>query len=170
MPRSTYPRDSFDDLPADAGRVGAHRAENPRLHAGAVIAWGAIATIVLIALGVFGTMLATGRLGPGATTAPTAAPTPSVTPVVDTGYSILILNATGVAGQATTAKNAVVHAGWAAGSVSPGEAGSTYPTTTVYYVLPEDAAAAAGLAEVVGGAAVVQSDKYQATGDPQAQR
>ena len=51
MPKSTFPRDRFDDLPASGGRVGAHRAENPRMRGGVVLLWAALATVVLIAVG-----------------------------------------------------------------------------------------------------------------------
>jgi hypothetical protein len=83
---------------------------------------------------------------------------------------VLVLNATGEPDKATLAKDELVQAGWDPEKVSPGEAGSTYPTTTVYYTLPEDAAAAAGLAGVVGGAVVRQSDEYQSTTDPDVQQ
>ncbi|WP_029146186.1 LytR C-terminal domain-containing protein [Microbacterium luticocti] len=170
MPRSTYPPDSFDDLPDDADRVGAHRAENPRLRTGLIVAWAALAAVVLIAAGIFGTLLTTGRLGSQSTPPPTAAATPTITPVVDTAYSVLVLNATGEPGKATAVADQIVKAGFSRGKVSPGEAASTYPTTTVYYVLPQDAAAAAGLANIIGGAAIAQSDEYQPAGDPEAQQ
>ena len=51
------------------------------------------------------------------------------------------------------------------------EAGSTdFPETTVYYYLPTDEAAAAGLAEVIGGAKLEQSDVYQPADDPEARQ
>ena len=165
VPQPSYPRDSFDDVPGGGDRVGAHRAENPHLRAGVVLLWAAVATVVLIAAGVVGTLAVTGRFGTPAAGPTTAAPTTSVAPVVDTSFSVLILNATGVAGQATVAKDAVVRAGWDTDMVSPGEAGSTYPTTTVYYADAADQAAAAGLAQIVGASSVVLDDQYQATSD-----
>ena len=36
MPKTEPTKDRFDDLPADRGRVGAHRAENPRIRGGLV--------------------------------------------------------------------------------------------------------------------------------------
>lgn len=169
MPTESFPRDSFDDVPADADRVGAHRAENPRMRGGVVFAWAAAATVVLIGVGIVGTLIVTDRLNPTPDTVPTTA-APSITPVVDTSYSVVILNATGQAGAATAVGDAVVHAGWPAAKVSPGEAGSTYPTTTVYYATPADAPAAEGLARVVGDAIIAQSDKYQPTGDSAAKQ
>ncbi len=170
VPTDSFPHDSFDVAPADADRVGAHRAENPRLRGAVVFAWAAVATIVLIGAGVLGTLIVTDRLN-GASDAPLGAtPSPTITPVIDTSYSVLILNATGEPGEATGAKDAVVHAGWPAAKVSPGEAGSTYPTTTVYYAADEDAAAAEGLAGVIGDAVIAKSEKYQPAGDAKAKQ
>jgi hypothetical protein len=170
VPRPTYPRDAFDDVPAHGERVGAHRSENPRLRVGVLLAWAALATVLLIGLGAVGTLWVSGRLGGTPSSAPTAAPTSTVTPVLDTSYTVLVLNATGEPDKATLAKDQLVRAGYKPGQISPGEAGSTYPTTTVYYALPEDAAAAAGLAKAVGGAAIAQNDEYQPAGDPEAQQ
>jgi hypothetical protein len=156
-----YPRDRFDDASADADRIGVHRAENPHMRPAVVLAWAAAAAVVLVIAGVIGTLAVTGRFDPPAAQPTTAAPTPSVTPVVDTSFAVLILNATGEHGQATLAKDAVVKAGWNSDAVSPGEAGSTFPTTTVYYADAADQAAAAGLARIVGASAIVQDDQYQ---------
>jgi hypothetical protein len=90
-------------------------------------------------------------------------PAPSVTPVVDPTYDVLILNATPEEGLATQTKDVVVAAGWSDDKVTAGEAGSQdFATTTVFYVSAADEAAAAGLAEVIGGAAIEQSDAYPA--------
>ncbi|MBD3753969.1 MAG: LytR family transcriptional regulator, partial [Micrococcales bacterium] len=52
MPTSEFPRDRFDDLPEDVGRVGAHRAEQPHMRGGVVFFWAALATVILIAVGI----------------------------------------------------------------------------------------------------------------------
>ncbi|MBD3942773.1 LytR C-terminal domain-containing protein [Microbacterium sp. NEAU-LLC] len=162
MPTSPYPQDRFDDLP-DTDRVGAHRAENPRMRGWVVLLWAALATVVLIAVGIFGTLIASGRIDLAPTPTPTVAPAPEVTPVKDTTYQVQILNATPEEGLATQMKDTVVNAGWAEDAVAAGGAGSQdFPTTTVFYSDPADAAAAAGLAEVIGGAATEQSDAYPA--------
>ncbi|QAY58745.1 LytR family transcriptional regulator [Microbacterium protaetiae] len=165
MPKPSYPRDRFDDAPVEVDRVGAHRAENPHLRAGVIVIWAAVTTVVLIAVGVVGTLALTGRFGTPAAGPTTAAPTTSVTPVIDTSFTVLILNATGESGQATVAQDAVVRAGWDVADVLPSEAGSTYPTTTVYYADAADQAAAAGLAKIVGASSVVLDDQYQSTTD-----
>ena len=67
-------------------------------------------------------------------------------------------------------KDTVVAAGWLPDAVHPGDAGSSdFPVTTVYYVAPEDEPAALGLADVIGGADIAQSDVYQ-TLDPGAKQ
>lgn len=169
MPRTIYPKDRFDDLPPDVERIGVHRAENPRLRGGVVVMWSAIATIVLIAIGVFGTMLATGRFSPGGgeQPRPPAVEAPAAEAVVDTSYSVLVLNATPEDGLAGDVSDTIVGAGWAAGDIIAGEAGSDdFPTTTVYYPTADDEGAARGLADVLGGADVARNDSYQPTDDP----
>jgi hypothetical protein len=160
VPQTTFPKDRFDDLP-ETGRVGAHRAENPRMRGWVVLLWAALATIVLIAVGIFGTLIASGRIDLFPTPAPALTPQATVAPVIDQTYAVVILNATPQDGLATQMKDVVVAAGWPIDSVLASEAGSDdFPETTVYYVAPEDEAAALGLAGVIGGAKVAQSDVY----------
>lgn len=127
-----------------------------------VLLWAALATIVLMAAGIFATLVASGEIQFAPEPVPTVEPTPVVTPVVDTSYEVLVLNATGESGLATQTKDIIVTAGWTADTVLASEAGSDdFPETTVYYLNAEDEAAAAGLADVIGGARVEQSDVYQ---------
>ena len=136
-----------------------------------VFLWAALATIVLVALGIFGTLLVTGRVALFPTAEPIVTPLPIVTPVVDPTYEVLVLNATPEPGLATQMKDVVVAAGWAEDTVLASEAGSTdFPETTIYYYLPTDEAAAAGLSEVIGGAKLEQSDVYQPADDPEARQ
>ena len=132
-----------------------------------VLLWAVLATIVLVAVGIFGTLIASGRVVLFPTPVPSSTPVPEVTAVVDTTYSVIVLNATPEAGLATRTKDLIVTAGWAPDTVHAGDAGSTdFAQTTVYYALPEDEAAARGLAnEVLGGAEVAQSDVYQPADD-----
>lgn len=169
VPNSTFARDRFDDLPEDTGRVGAHRAENPRMRGWVVFLWAVLATIVLVTVGIFGTLLVSGRVVMFPTPAPSATPVATVAPVIDTAYAVLVLNATPEEGLATQVKDQIVAAGWPEDSVTASGAGTTdFPETTVYYAFPEDEAAARGLAEqVLGGAQVAQSDVYQPDDDPE---
>lgn len=130
--------------------------------------WSVIAIVVLVALGIFGTLIATGRV--------TLFPTPSATPrtistaepVVDTSYSVTVLNATTQSGLAGSLAQTIVGAGWSPDSVTAGDASSKdFPNTTVFYSDPAEEGAARGLAQVIGGAAVTLSDAYKglASGD-----
>ncbi|MEZ3161656.1 LytR C-terminal domain-containing protein [Microbacterium sp. BWT-B31] len=167
MPKTTYPRDRFDELQADSSRVGAHRAENPRMRGWVVFLWAVLATVVLVVLGIFGTLIMQGRVVLFPTPEPTVEPTPAVTPVIDTTFQVVVLNATPESGLATQVKDDIVAAGWPAASVQASGAGSTdFPETTVYYAFPGDEAAAAGLAGVIGGARTVLDATYQPPDDP----
>lgn len=169
MPPQTFPRDRFDDLPEGTGRVGAHRAENPHMRAGAVLFWAIVATVVLILVGIFGSLVASGRISPfpdaGSTPIPTSAPEAS--PVVDTSFSVLVLNASGEGGLATALKDDIVAAGWNADTVLASQASEQFADTTVFYAFPGDEGAARGLAQVIGGAQVEQSTAYQPVDDPE---
>ena len=126
-----------------------------------VLLWAALATIVLIVVGIFGTLLASGRIELFPTPSPSVTPVPTVTAVVDTSYQVLILNATPQDGLATQLKDVLVASGWPIDNVLASEAGADdFPETTVYYLNPDDEAAAAGLAGLIGGANVEQSDAY----------
>lgn len=169
MPPTNPPKDRFDDLPSERGRVGAHRAENPRLRGGLVLLWSAIATIVLVAAGIFGTMVATGRISFESTPQSSASPsaTPTTAPVLDTSFSVTVLNATPQRGLAAGMRDTVIAAGWSPDAVIDSDASTDdFATTTVYYARAEDEAAARGLARAIGGADVQLSTAYQPTDDP----
>lgn len=167
MPKTPPPKDRFDDLPADHGRIGAHRAENPRIRGGIVFAWSAAATIVIVAVGVFGSLIVTGRITLFPEPAATATVAPPAEAVIDTSYAVYIINATSQSGLAGTVASQVIAAGWASDTVFPTESESEdFATTTVYYAAPADEGAARGLAQAIGGAAVALSAAYQPVDDP----
>ncbi|MEN2740297.1 LytR C-terminal domain-containing protein [Microbacterium sp. X-17] len=169
MPRKTYPRDRFDDLPVSSGRVGAHRAENPRMRGWLVFAWAVVATVVLVALGIFASLIVSGRVTLFPTPVPTFASTPDVQPTLDTSYTVVVLNATGQSGLASSVKDQLVTAGFKADAVFASQAGtSDFAQTTVYYPTAADEAAALGLADLVGGARTELNDAYLRTTDPTA--
>ena len=161
MSKTAPPKDRFDDLPADRRRVGAHRAENPRLRGGAVLLWSALATLVLVGVGIFGTMVATGRVTLFPPPEPSVSVVPTAEPTLDVSYKVTILNATPESGLAGSLANTLVAAGWNADDVNAGEAGSQdFARTTVFYTAPADEGAARGLAQAIGGADVAISDAY----------
>lgn len=169
MASSTFPRDRFDDLPADAGRVGAHRAENPRLRGWIIFLWAAIATLALIIAGIFGSLVVSGRItfGSGPAPVPAVSAEPATPAVVDTSYSVVVLNGTADEGLAAAVRDQIVAAGWPDEGVETGDSDSTdFAQTTIYYLRDTDEAAAQGLAQALGGTQIAQSDFLQPTDDP----
>lgn len=133
-----------------------------------VLLWSFVAALVLIVAGIFGALVVMGRISLFPEAVPTSQPTPEVTGVVDTTYSVLILNASGEEGLDVQMRETLVNSGWLADSVFSGSAGSQdFADTTVYYVAEADELAAIGLADVIGGAAVEQSDFYADPSDPE---
>ncbi len=124
---------------------------------------------MLIIVGIFGTLVASGRISLGPDDAATSAPTaePTTPAVVDTSYSVVVLNGTADDGLAGALRDRIVAAGWAGDAVETGDSDSTdFAQTTVFYLRDTDEAAAEGLAQTIGGAEVAQSDFLQPTDDP----
>ncbi|WP_235563130.1 LytR C-terminal domain-containing protein [Microbacterium sp. Root322] len=154
-------RDRFDDVPRSSGRVGAHRAEAPGMNGWVVLLWSFVAALVLIIGGIFGSLVVMGRVSLFPEAVPTAVPTPEETGVVDTSISVLILNGTPDEGLDTQMRDLLINNGWASDIVFAGDSSSQdFPATTVFYLNDEDELAAIGLAKLLGGAAVQQSDYY----------
>ncbi|MDX2375938.1 LytR C-terminal domain-containing protein [Microbacterium sp. LRZ72] len=155
------PKDRFDDIPHSRGRVGAHRAENPRVGGWTTFFWAVGAAAVLMVVGVFATLIADGRIELFPAAVETAAPVETVPPVVDTSYSVLVLNGTPEEGVASEVKEALVAEGWTDGAVVASNASDReYPETTVYYAAEEAEGAARGLAGIVGASEVVLNADY----------
>ncbi|MGW9114791.1 LytR C-terminal domain-containing protein [Microbacterium sp. NPDC055683] len=162
---TTHPRDRFDEIAHESGRVGAHRAEHPGMRAGVVVGWAAVATAVLVIAGILGFLVLSQQ---GAITVPentAAEPAPTADAALDTSYSVLVLNGTATEGLEDEVAQQIIDAGFAEGSVSASASSATdFETTTVYYASDDDEAAARGLADAIGQAEVVQSTEYQAEG------
>lgn len=174
MPK--FPRDRFDDLPADLQRVGAHRSTPRRGRGLVVFAWAALATGVLVgggvvALGVLNDSIqfdapTTTATGTPEAEAPddTASATPTGTPVtgpadVDPSVTIAVLNGTSTAGLATAASADLEAAGYTV--ATQGNAGDTSATTsTVYYADAADEGVALGLAQTLGVTATAVSSAF----------
>lgn len=126
-----------------------------------VLLWSFVAALVLIIGGIFGSLVVMGRITLFPEAVPTAAPTPVETGVIDPKYSVLILNASPDDGLDDQMRDVLINNGWAADVVFATDSDSQdFTTTTVYYVADEDELAAIGLAGLIGGAAVEQSDFY----------
>lgn len=126
-----------------------------------VLLWSAVAVLVLVVAGIFGAMIVMGKVSLFPQAVETMAPQPKETGVVDTTYSVMVLNATTTPNLAVTTRDTIVNAGWPATAVVAGDANAQdFATTTIYYVADADRPAALGLAEVLGGVPVAQSDVY----------
>jgi hypothetical protein len=157
---ATYPRDRFDDLPRGLSRVGAHRAPLPRGRGFAVFAWAALATGVLVGVGVFWL----GRIDAQYASAATTASAPAaITPTVDAKLSVAILNGTSTSGLAASAETALKKDGWTV-ALASNASSSTVKTTTVYYALAGEAGAAAGLAKSLGVTSAQESQQFASSG------
>ncbi|GAT73966.1 hypothetical protein MHM582_2465 [Microbacterium sp. HM58-2] len=126
-----------------------------------VLLWSFVAALVLIIGGIFGSLVVMGRITLFPEAVPTAAPAPEQTGVVDTAYSVMILNATAEEGLDEQFREQLITAGWVPETVYASDSSSQdFATTTVFYVAEEDELAAIGLADLLGGAEVRQSDAY----------
>lgn len=169
MPNPKTPRDRFDDVASTPGRVGAHRAENPRSRGWATLLWALAATVLIVAVGIFTTLVFSGRIELFPSPSPTPTPTATVDPIIDTSFTVLVLNGTSENDLATIVGDKVQAAGWPPESIFAGGAGSRdVEVTTVYYSAPGDLAAALGLADAIGGAEVALNDFYQPADNPDA--
>ncbi|MBA8988913.1 cytoskeletal protein RodZ [Curtobacterium pusillum] len=172
-----YPRDRFDDV-ADGPRVGAHRGAQRRGRGWIAFAWAALATGVLVGLGVLvlallnGSYSFTGSTEPSASSSASASSTPSAsasssasqapaaaTPADQGSTTLVVLNGTTTTGLAAKASAALTSAGWKV--TSTGDAGTTGTTATiVYYQQTSQAAVAQGIAKSLGVTAVQQSAAF----------
>jgi LytR cell envelope-related transcriptional attenuator len=153
-----YPRDRFDRAPETLARVGAHRAP-PRPGRGwLTFGWAALATLVLIGVGVLGlTQIDRQVADTGAKAAPLIAPT------IDPKIDVVVLNATTTSGLAAGAGAAITAKGWHV--VSTANADSTnVKSTTVYYTTASQAGAAAGLAKSLGLSRTALSTQFAVKG------
>ncbi|HEV7811793.1 MAG TPA: LytR C-terminal domain-containing protein [Leifsonia sp.] len=163
-----YPKDRFDTSPDDLSRVGAHRTPRPKGRGWIGFGWAALATVVLVGLGIFGLSLVNGSISfQGSTTSasptPTPTPTPTIVPTVDPNLSVFVLNGTTTTGLANTVADKLTAAGWKVSSRA-NASDNTLSQTMVYYSDPKNEAAALGLAQSLPGAKVAVTQDYVATG------
>ena len=153
-----YPRDRFDRAPETLARVGAHRAPRRPGRGWFTFGWAALATLVLIGLGVLGlTQIDRQVADTGATAAPLVKPT--VDPTID----VVLLNATTTSGLAAGAASAITAKGWHVESTANANSTSV-KTTTVYYTTTSQAGAAAGLAKSLGVTRTALSKQFAVAG------
>jgi len=169
----TFPRDEFDDIPDDLLRVGAHRAALRPGRGWISFAWAALATGLLVALGVYWLAVVSDRVSidipvfqgaPSET--PTPTPTPTAEPVTDPAaidpgrnMSITVLNGSPTSGLQKTAGDSLLDAGWPVGSVAAASARDV-EKTLVYYSDPANEDVARGLVLALGVGDIRLSDAF----------
>ncbi|MFM2353812.1 MAG: hypothetical protein RLZZ608_1218 [Actinomycetota bacterium] len=171
-----YTPDRFDEIPDSLGRVGAHRAPQPRGRGWVAFAWAALASGALVVGGLYGLSLISDRVTfelPGLGTTqpmptPTATPsaTPSVEPITDpalaelpAGFVITILNGTEVNGLGAAARDLLTAPGWPVGTVTSA-AQTDLTETVIYYSDPALEGVAAGMAQLLGVGVSELSDAF----------
>jgi hypothetical protein len=171
-----FPRDRFDDI-ADGPRVGAHRGLPRRGRGWIAFAWAALATGVLVGIGVLALNAFNNGLafdGGGTSSASSASASPSASSTASSpaaaaataapsaqtsSTTLVVLNGTTTAGLAATGTSTLDAAGWNVSS--DGNASSTgAPTTIVYYQKDSDAAIARGVAHTLGVGVVQKSSAF----------
>jgi hypothetical protein len=160
--------DRFDDIPDDLSRVGAHRAPRPRHHRLRAFAWCALATGLLVALGVAGLFIIDDRVSftdiipSGGGASEDAAPSEESTaaPTTVPGMVVTVLNGTSTSGLSARAAAALESDGWKVGS-RVNASTSDITTTTVYYYDDTDEGAARGLAAELGVGDVQKSETFR---------
>jgi hypothetical protein len=156
-----YPRDRFDRAPDTLARVGAHRAPKRSGRGWITFGWAALATVVLVGVGVLGlTQIDRNVADTGGATA-----APIVRPTVDPAINVVLLNATTTSGLAAGASAKVKAKGWHVESTANADSTSV-KATTVYYTTQSQAGAAAGLAKTLGTTRTALSTKFAVKGSP----
>ena len=169
-----YPKDRFDAIPDDLQRVGAHRSPRPKGRGWIAVGWAVLATVVLVAVGVFGLSLVNGSISfhgalssssalKSQTSTPTPTPTPTIVPTVDPSLSVTVLNGTTRGGLAKTAGDKLTAAGWKVRALGNADT-SNVAQTVVYYSDPKNKAAALGVAQSLPGATIQETQTYAASG------
>jgi len=174
---STAPRDRFDDVPHDLTRVGAHRGPAPRGRGWVVFAWAALATGVLVAVGLFTLSRVDSRFsielpfasgdsaaGPAASQSaadesPAITEPGSVDPAIADALRISILNASknddAEDGIATKLKDA----GWNISGTADADE-RTSKATVVYYSGKEYEGVAKGMVQILGTGSIRLSSAF----------
>lgn len=148
--------------------MGAHRAEAPGTNGWLVLLWAFVSALVLIVVGIFIALLMMGRITLFPAPDASIEPASEATGVVDMAYSVQILNATPEEGLDAQMRETLINAQWPSTLISYVSASQQdFAETTVYYASPDAELAAIGLADLIGGARVEQSDVYADPSDPE---
>jgi hypothetical protein len=165
-----FPKDRFDEVPDDIKRVGAHRTPRKKGRGWIGFAWAALATVILVGIGVVGLFAANGSInftdplaGSSVTPAPTVTPTPTIVPTVNPALTVNVLNGTTEAGLATKVGTKLTAAGWKVGPVANASL-TNLTATVIYYSDPKNEAAALGVQKSLPGSSIALTQVYADTG------
>lgn len=159
---SARPRDRFDEVPVDLARVGAHRAPARRTSGFVAFAWAALATGVLVGVGVLGlSAIERNVAAPDDTTSSAAAAQPAAT--IDPKASVVVWNGTTTNGLAAGAAKSAKADGWTVTSTGTTEV-QNVKVSTVYYGTKSQLGAALGLAKSLGIGRTQLSDRFDVAG------
>ncbi len=173
---ASFPRDQFDDVPDADGRVGAHRAPARRGRGWIGFAWAALATGILVLVGLFVLsrldssfqLNLPGGVGGTATASSSASAAPTQAPITDpkavpsdlaANLSISVLNGTSDDALDDKAGDAIKNAGWP----DPARADSSSKSekvTVVYYSDAQYEGVARGIAKLLGATQVQLTDAF----------
>ncbi len=154
---ATYQKDRFDSVPDDLLRTGAHRGPQKRGQGWIAFAWAALATGILVVVGLLGLAIVNGKLteipffGGVSSTSPSPSITPSATalPLLNAALPITVLNGTPTTGLANTVGDNLVKQGWGGAALKVGSranaATADVKQTVVYYSDPANEGAARAL-------------------------
>lgn len=172
---ATRIRDRFDDIPDDLPRVGAHRAPAEPARRWIAVAWAALATVLLVAGGLFALSLLNPDLDLRVPGSDSAAPDPvdpapeqpAVEPLLDPTVPITVLNGTATQGLASQVGDSLVAQGWEGASTDVGSraqaAVNDVALTQVFYNDPVNEAAARMLIQHLGVGELRLSNDYPAS-------
>lgn len=165
-----YPKDRFDEIPDDIKRVGAHRTPRKKGRGWIGFAWAALATVILVGIGVIGLFAANGSInftdplsGSSTTPTPTVTPTPTIVPTVNPALTVNVLNGTTEAGLATKVGTKLTAAGWKVGPVANASL-TNLTTTVIYYSDPKNEGAALAVQQSLPGSSIALTQAYADTG------
>ena len=175
---ASYPRDQFDDLPVGVARIGAHRAAGKRGTGWIAFASAVVATVALIAAGLFiisrfdhSFEVPLLPAEPIATETETPEPVVTAEPITDpaslppeqlSALVLSVLNGTETNGLASVAATQLVEAGWPDPSRAAASS-TTEELTIVYYATAADEGVARGIAQLIGTSEVRLSDAFPGT-------
>lgn len=169
---ANFPKDRFDELPDDVQRVGAHRAPPSRARGWIAFGWAALATVILVAGGIFALSVVNEdfRLPflqaeeEEPSLAPTETDPPEAEPALDPEVAITVLNGTPMAGLATTVGDDLVEKGWGGAALGIGSRANAsdrdIDDTVIYYSDPSLEGAARQLVIDLGVGEVRLSEDY----------